>query len=334
MTKFGTPIGAGPKSATVRLGLRFVGAPLGWRSGGGDDLARVRSRRGPRDRRRPRPPSAMAALPGLGGRAGAPAAAARRTGGRRGSRSAPSTASSGAGPAPEWWARAPGSGRRGASGGAGSSSPPGRSTPAAAGEVDVVRLRRPSRPGRLTLPPPGRSTPPPPFSSGRSTPTPPGRFTSLPSPPEDLGADGRRALRSRSQSRSRPKRTALPATSCRPIHPSVITRRLLALRAPQSVPAMNRRETETGAPVQWASDAPRSSRRRRGSGCPSSLAASTLAKYLPGARSLRTRQRPCESDCGDLDLLETKSSYDNRVTLRSARNRRASRSPSPTRPRS
>ena len=35
MTKFGTPIGAGPKEATVVVGLAPVGVPFDWYGGGG-----------------------------------------------------------------------------------------------------------------------------------------------------------------------------------------------------------------------------------------------------------------------------------------------------------
>ena len=35
MTKFGTPIGAAPKSATVTVGFVLVGVPSGLRSSGG-----------------------------------------------------------------------------------------------------------------------------------------------------------------------------------------------------------------------------------------------------------------------------------------------------------
>ena len=38
MRKLGTPIGAGPKSAIVRVGLAFVGTPSGARVGGSEGL--------------------------------------------------------------------------------------------------------------------------------------------------------------------------------------------------------------------------------------------------------------------------------------------------------
>ena len=247
MTKFGTPIGAGPKSATVSPGLVVGGRAARAREAaagrpGPARSARARTRR-PRQRRRARPP-----------RRDSHGRGRRHRRHRRSPRvsvvsSTGSSLGAGAGAGVVGVAR----GRRRGLRRRGFVVAPRKVDARAAGEVDVRVASAARAAGQVDLPAAGERHPAAPVLVRQVDADSAGEVDVVAAAPEDLGADGRRRA-DHDRDGDRDEENGPPGhLLSTPSTPRSLDRRPLALAAPPALPAANRRETKAGS---GSSDAP------------------------------------------------------------------------------